>query len=462
MVHRAVQPGVDRDVAIKIIRAELADRPDFIRRFEFEARTVARLEHPQRRAAVRLLARTRRRVPGDAAPARAAASSRRCGRAGPYSREQTVRLLDEVGGRWRPPTGPGWSTADVRPANLLLDTEGTTYLADFGIALPTAASDDCRSESRPTRRPRCCGVNRPVAAADVFSLAVTTFEVLTGRLPFADSNEPGRAHPPSAVRATAAGARHAHRPARRRSTTSSPGRPPRRPATDTHRRGRSSTTSCAGARPRPSRERPPRRGADRLATDRSRTRTSDCTRSTRGMPTASSAERPRGRTGRCLERRPMVTVVGPSGSGKSSVVRAGRAPGDPPGRVSRLGELVRRDDGARGPTPSTRSRRPCCGSRSTRQRRCANSSPSTAVCACDPRVLPDEHTRILLVIDQFEELFTQVRRPRRARSVPRRNSPMPITHPESTAAGGRHTACRPLRRPAAACERWPSSSPAAP
>ena len=45
-VHRAYQPIVGREVAIKVIRPELADDPAFIRRFEAEAQLVAGLEHP--------------------------------------------------------------------------------------------------------------------------------------------------------------------------------------------------------------------------------------------------------------------------------------------------------------------------------------------------------------------------------------------------------------------------------
>lgn len=45
-VYRAVQPGVGRDVAVKVVRPELADDPGYVRRFEGEARLVARLEHP--------------------------------------------------------------------------------------------------------------------------------------------------------------------------------------------------------------------------------------------------------------------------------------------------------------------------------------------------------------------------------------------------------------------------------
>ena len=45
-VHKAYQPAVDRQVAVKIILPQYANQPEFIRRFEVEAQTVARLEHP--------------------------------------------------------------------------------------------------------------------------------------------------------------------------------------------------------------------------------------------------------------------------------------------------------------------------------------------------------------------------------------------------------------------------------
>ena len=46
VVHRATQETLDREVAVKIVRAELANEPEFIRRFEAEAQMVARIEHP--------------------------------------------------------------------------------------------------------------------------------------------------------------------------------------------------------------------------------------------------------------------------------------------------------------------------------------------------------------------------------------------------------------------------------
>lgn len=46
VVHRGRHPYLDRDVAVKVIRPELANEPEFVRTFEAEAQLLARLEHP--------------------------------------------------------------------------------------------------------------------------------------------------------------------------------------------------------------------------------------------------------------------------------------------------------------------------------------------------------------------------------------------------------------------------------
>jgi hypothetical protein len=57
VVWRGTQPSVNREVAIKRIRSELATQPQFIRRFEAEAHLVAPLEPPTHRSSDRRLAR---------------------------------------------------------------------------------------------------------------------------------------------------------------------------------------------------------------------------------------------------------------------------------------------------------------------------------------------------------------------------------------------------------------------
>ena len=45
-VYKAYQPSLDRQVAIKVLRAHLTDEPNFSQRFKREAQAVAKLEHP--------------------------------------------------------------------------------------------------------------------------------------------------------------------------------------------------------------------------------------------------------------------------------------------------------------------------------------------------------------------------------------------------------------------------------
>ena len=60
-VYRAVQPTVGREVAVKVVRPELADDPRFVQRFEAEAQLVARIEHPHVDLDERLTRESRRR-----------------------------------------------------------------------------------------------------------------------------------------------------------------------------------------------------------------------------------------------------------------------------------------------------------------------------------------------------------------------------------------------------------------
>ena len=83
---------------------------------------------------------------------------------------------------------------DVKPANLLVDTAGRVRVADFGIALPTR---DAATKLTGTGEfvgtpgyvsPEICNGQPVDARSDVFSLGVVLFEMLTGRLPFADTS----------------------------------------------------------------------------------------------------------------------------------------------------------------------------------------------------------------------------------------------------------------------------------
>lgn len=188
VVHRGVQPGVSRDVAIKIIRSELADRPEFVRRFEAEAQLVARLEHPNI-----VPIHDFWREPGAAYLVmrflRGGTAEQSLRRHGAWSRQQVVRLATEIGGALEYAHRRGIVHRDVRPANILLDDDSNAYLSDFGIARPTNELPAGELLSPAYSAPEVLRGEPVGPQADILSLAVSVYELITGRLPFADATD---------------------------------------------------------------------------------------------------------------------------------------------------------------------------------------------------------------------------------------------------------------------------------
>lgn len=404
VVHRAVQPGLERDVAVKIIRAELADRPDFIRRFEHEARTVARIEHPNVVPLIDFW-----REPGAAYIVmrllRGGSVEQALRRSGPYSRDQLLELLADVGGALGSAHQAGVIHRDVRPANLLLDGDGATYLADFGIAIPTAQTDDLPILSPAYAAPEVLRSEPSGVAADVLSLGVTVFELLTGRLPFADTTERvelvrRQMHDalPS-VRSTRSDLPGGVDDVISRATAKAPGD---RFATV------AAFVDAMAAELTPS----PARGSG----ERRLVSTGPIDNPYVGLTAFAEEDAPRffGRERLVaelideVEQRRFVAVVGPSGSGKSSVVRAGLVPAIRQGGVPGSdGWFV---------TTLLPGRDPFDALETALLRVAVNPPASLRAQLSEPggvlrsirRVLPDDTARVLLVVDQFEELFTQV------------------------------------------------------
>lgn len=165
-VYRGTQPGIGRDVAIKVIKPELADTPIFVQRFEVEAQIVSRLEHPHIVPLYDFW-----REPGGAYLVfrwmRGGSADRLVAQSGAWSLDRVTRLMVEVGGALVAAHASGVVHGDVKPANVLVDEADHHYLADFGIA--------SEIEHDGTR----------AATVDQFGLAVTVWELLTGIFPFA-------------------------------------------------------------------------------------------------------------------------------------------------------------------------------------------------------------------------------------------------------------------------------------
>jgi DNA-binding SARP family transcriptional activator len=138
-VHRAFQPEVGREVAVKIIRPELANHPEFIRRFGAEAQLVARLEHPH----IVPLYDYWREPDGAYLVMRylRGGSLREALAHGALQPDRVVLLIEHVALALASAHRQGVVHRDVKPANILFDEEGNAYLSDFGIAKELAAAE---------------------------------------------------------------------------------------------------------------------------------------------------------------------------------------------------------------------------------------------------------------------------------------------------------------------------------
>lgn len=190
-VYRATQVLVGRDVAIKVILPKYANQPEFIRRFDTEAHLVARLEHP---SIVPLYDYWR-----DPTGAYLVMRWLRGGnlsdaiKQGPLPLDKLIRFLDQIGDALAFAHRRGIVHRDLKPANILLDDEDHAYLVDFGIAKElqqTESGDDEDDEEESiVGSPWYISPEHIVAEpvtpqCDIYSLGITLFELLTGENPF--------------------------------------------------------------------------------------------------------------------------------------------------------------------------------------------------------------------------------------------------------------------------------------
>jgi WD40 repeat protein/transcriptional regulator with XRE-family HTH domain len=188
-VYRAVQPLIEREVAVKIILPQYANHPDFIRRFEAEAQLVARLEHPY---IVPLYDYWRE--PGVAYLVMRLLRGGSLGAAlqdGPLPLETVAVLLEQVGAALHAAHRVGVIHRDLKPANILLDDDGNGYLADFGIAKNLSDPDlqDLTQVGMMVGSPAYSSPEQIRAEsvkpqADIYCLGVLLYELLSGHKPF--------------------------------------------------------------------------------------------------------------------------------------------------------------------------------------------------------------------------------------------------------------------------------------
>jgi predicted Ser/Thr protein kinase len=195
-VYRASHLGLERPVAIKILKQEFAAYPEVADRFMREARTMARLKHP--RAAIIFdaghLADGRPFIVMEYVEGSTLAETLQ--REGPFAPERAVRVVSEICDVLSEAHALGIVHRDLKPSNIILNERGVCVL-DFGIAKVLQDSTDV-TRTHPTTEtglvigtprymsPEQCLGHRVGPATDLYSVGVLLYEMLAGRPPFVD------------------------------------------------------------------------------------------------------------------------------------------------------------------------------------------------------------------------------------------------------------------------------------
>ncbi|MDZ4764238.1 MAG: protein kinase [Chloroflexota bacterium] len=185
-VYRAYQTPLDRDVAIKVILPIYASQPEFIRRFEVEAHLVARLEHLH---IVPLYDYWR-----DPNGAYLVMRWMRGGSLRQYIKRADlnltfiVRIVEQITSALNAAHQKNIIHQDIKPDNLLLDADSNAYLADFGIAGEGSLKSDGSGLHGTLSyiAPELFMGEPATPQSDMYSMGVTLFELLTGKHPFTE------------------------------------------------------------------------------------------------------------------------------------------------------------------------------------------------------------------------------------------------------------------------------------
>ena len=188
VVYKAHEESLNRYVALKVLGEQLAADPSFVARFVREAQAAAALNHPNivqiffigedkglhyfvmeyvAGRTLLTLVREQGRIP----------------------KERAAQFMLQAAQGLAAAHDLGLIHRDIKPSNLMLNEHGVVKIADFGLALPQDALTRLTVSGLLVGTPgylspEQCRGEKPDPRSDIYSLGVTFYEILTGRLPF--------------------------------------------------------------------------------------------------------------------------------------------------------------------------------------------------------------------------------------------------------------------------------------
>ena len=187
-VYRAYHAALDRNVAIKALHPAFLEDPNFLARFQREARVVARLEHPnivpvydfsEHEGRPFLVMKfiegeTLKTVLHNHHPTLA----------------ETLPVVEAVGAALAYAHSQGILHRDIKPSNVLVTRAGQIYLADFGLARIAHAGHSTLTSDMMVGTPHYISPEQALARqdiderSDIYSFGVMIYEMIVGRVPY--------------------------------------------------------------------------------------------------------------------------------------------------------------------------------------------------------------------------------------------------------------------------------------
>lgn len=208
-VYLASQTGLDRNVAVKVVSERFAGDPMLLERLEREAKTMARLQHPNIVKMFDFL-----RLPdGSAAIIMEFVEGgdlRKRIVEGHISVEDALRIGREIAIALAEAHESGVVHRDMKPENILIGKDDSPRVVDFGLAVPFDATETRLTMTGTTvgtmdyMPPESFHTKEPDARGDIYSLGVMVYEMLTCRVPKGSFDPPRKLRPEVPQAASAA------------------------------------------------------------------------------------------------------------------------------------------------------------------------------------------------------------------------------------------------------------------
>jgi serine/threonine protein kinase len=186
-VYRAYQPNMDRYVALKVLPRYFASDPQFVGRFEQEARVLAKLQHPHilpvfdygESEGYTYIVMTY----VDAGSLSQLLEERT------LTLREVGRIISQVGDALDYAHSIGVLHRDVKPSNILVDSRGNCLLTDFGIAKIVESSTKLTQTGGILGTPAYMSPEQIASATldgrtDIYSFGIVLYEMTTGRPPY--------------------------------------------------------------------------------------------------------------------------------------------------------------------------------------------------------------------------------------------------------------------------------------